>query len=200
MLKWIWCVLLPPPFGICPKKKAYIRLSSVLDESIRASQTPMVVSLKWSFVRIKWPWIQIMWVRVVHMSKSSHFVKCAQNTIIISIVTLHWSWKSHNYKITSKTLTLLCRGKKKVWEATERWHTLCDVCLPVLVCRVGQQDDRSGDECHTVSRFIREGPSCHLFSYPTENYKGVNPLLPHRQLCLNSQHLDHKQNFLEVMR
>lgn len=55
-------------------------------------------------------------------------------------------------------------GGRKISKATESWHTCFEVRLPVLVfCSVAQQDDRWGDECHTVSKCIRKDPSCHLF-------------------------------------
>lgn len=91
------------------------------------SEPPMVVSSKICEDKMTLNWDHVS-VRSSYVKKLLLCQVYARNTIIISIITLHWSWKSHNYKITSKTVTLLCRGKKQFGKPRST-DTLCAMCV-----------------------------------------------------------------------
>lgn len=160
---FVWCVVYAQmnlmwspsyshsPYGICPKKKIYISLSQRVNRSLR------------------WPLFYKMFLYGDETTQvSSCLVKCVQNASFI--VKDHLIMESHLKQDISQrgcwlvvalacvlayVCVCVCVGVSK---ATESWHTSFDVRSPVLVCRVAQQDDRSGDECRTVSKFVREGP------------------------------------------
>lgn len=151
MLKWIWCGPLPIPIhhmGSAPKRRF---TSACISTS--QSEPPLAPFLEdvplWRRKR----------KRVCKLLSGQACAKCLfyhkNHLIMESHLKQDFSQRGVGGSACVRASVCVCVGVSK---ATESWHTSFDVRSPVLVCRVAQQDDRSGDECRTVSKFIREGP------------------------------------------